>query len=54
MTAALSANMFVSNMPVPKIMAWAKLGPVEKFIMALIVGTAITQYFLLVTIYCLI
>jgi hypothetical protein len=34
--------MFTSNIPVPKIIAWAKPGPVEKLITAFIVGTAIT------------
>jgi len=40
--AAESANMFVSNMPVSNIIAWANAGPVEKLIIALTVGTAIS------------
>jgi hypothetical protein len=41
MTDALSAKMFVPKMPVPKIIAWAKLGPVEKLIVAVSTGTVI-------------
>jgi hypothetical protein len=35
---ALSARALVPNTPVPKIIGIAKLGPVEKLIIALIVG----------------
>jgi hypothetical protein len=43
MTEALSAKMLVPIMPCPIIMAWAKLGPVPKFINAFIVGTGIIE-----------